>query len=72
MEELRQMNKGKLSVAANEYTCLYLLPVLNEFRRHAPMIKVSILRSLASRIPDELLNHSVELDWSASGRRIRC
>ncbi len=60
IEELRQMNKGKLSVAANEYTCLYLLPILNEYRRHAPMIKVSILRALASRIPDELLNHSVE------------
>jgi DNA-binding transcriptional LysR family regulator len=61
LQELREMNKGKLSVAANEFTCLYMLPVLNEFRRLHPMVKVTIERSLASRIPDELLNHSVEM-----------
>ena len=32
-QELREMSKGKLSIAANEFTCLYLLPVLNDFRR---------------------------------------
>ena len=61
LEELRQMVKGKLSLAANEFTCLYLLPVLDEFRRRCPMIKVTVQRSLASRIPDDLLNHSAEL-----------
>jgi len=61
LEELRQLNKGKLSIAANELTCLYLLPVLNEFRRLSPMIKVTIQRSLASQIPDDLLNHNAEL-----------
>ncbi|HXZ79835.1 MAG TPA: LysR family transcriptional regulator [Terriglobales bacterium] len=61
LEELRQLNKGKLSIAANELTCLYLLPILNEFRRLSPMIKVTIQRSLASQIPDDLLNHNAEL-----------
>lgn len=61
LEELRQMNKGKLAVAANEFTCLYLLPVLDEFRRLHPMVKVTVQRSLASHIPDELLNHNTEL-----------
>ncbi len=61
LEELRQMLQGKLSLAANEFTCLYLLPVLDEFRRRCPMIKVTVQRSLASRIPDDLLNHSAEL-----------
>src|SRR5512141_3439590 len=61
LQELREMNKGKLSIAANEFTCLYLLPVLNEFRRLHPMVKVTIERSFASKIPDELLNHSVEM-----------
>ena len=61
LQELKEMNKGKLSIAANEFTCLYLLPVLNDFRRIHPMIRVTIERSLASRIPDELLNHSVEM-----------
>jgi len=61
LEELRQMHRGKLSISANEFTCLYLLPVLDEFRRLHPMIKVTVQRSLASRIPNELLNHNVEL-----------
>ena len=61
LDELRQMLKGKLAVSANEFTCLYLLPVLNEFRRRYPKIKIAVQRSLASHISDELLNHSTEL-----------
>lgn len=61
LQELREMNKGKLCIAANEFTCLYLLPVLNEFRRLHPMVRVTIERSFASKIPDQLLNHSVEM-----------
>ncbi len=61
LSELRQMHRGQLSIAANEFTCLYLLPVLDEFRRLHPMIKVTVQRSLASRIPSDLLNHNVEL-----------
>lgn len=61
IEELRQMHRGKLSISANEFTCLYLLPVIDKFRRLHPMIKVTVHRSLASRIPSELVNHNVEL-----------
>jgi len=59
--ELREMQRGKLLIAANEYTCLYLLPILHEFRRLSPMIKVTVQRTLASRIPDEVRQHGVEL-----------
>ena len=59
--ELRALHTGRLSVAANEYTCLYLLPLLDEFRRKHPRIKIEVRRSLASRISDEILMHSVEL-----------
>lgn len=59
--ELRQMLKGKLVIAANEFTCLYLLPLLAEFRRKYPLIKITVQRSLASRIPSDLLRHSAEL-----------
>ena len=58
--ELRHMSEGRLSVAANEFTCLYLLPVLDEFRNLYPRVKIAVQRSLASRITDELLNHNVE------------
>jgi len=61
LDELRQVLKGKLAVSANEFTCLYLLPVLDEYRRLYPMIKVAVQRSLARHISDELINHSTEL-----------
>ena len=59
--ELRQLQRGKLCVAANEFTALYLLQVLDEYRKLHPMIRVAVQRSLASNIPHELLNHNVEL-----------
>jgi DNA-binding transcriptional LysR family regulator len=59
--ELRSLHTGRLSIAANEYTCLYLLPVLDAFRRKHPRIKVEVQRALASRIADEVLSHTVEL-----------
>jgi len=61
LKELREMHKGKLAIAANEFTCLYLLPALSEFRRLYPMIKVTVHRALASRIPADVLKHSAEL-----------
>jgi len=61
LTELREMHKGKLAIAANEFTCLYLLPALAEFRRLYPMIKVTVHRALASRIPADVLKHAAEL-----------
>jgi len=61
LEELRSLERGRLHLAANEYTCLYLLPVLDEFRRLCPHICVLVQRALASRIPDRLIDRSVEL-----------
>jgi DNA-binding transcriptional LysR family regulator len=61
LTELRSVERGKLSIAANEFTSLYLLPLLHEFRRACPMVRVSVTRSLASRVPEAVLNHSVEL-----------
>ena len=59
--ELRELHKGKLAIAANEFTALYLLPVLAEFRRLHPMIKIAVRRSLGSHIPDDVLRHNTEL-----------
>src|SRR6476469_4442830 len=61
LAELRELQRGKLSIAANEFTALYLLPVLGEFRRVHPGIKVSVMRSLGSRMPDDLLRQAVEM-----------
>jgi DNA-binding transcriptional LysR family regulator len=61
LTELRSAERGKLSIAANEFTSLYLLPLLHEFRRACPMVHISVTRALASRVPEAVLNHSVEL-----------
>ncbi len=61
LNELRELHRGRLNLAANEYTCLVLLPLLDEFRRKNPRIKVTVQRALASRIADDVLVHSVEI-----------
>ncbi len=61
LEEVRSLERGRLALAANEDTCLYLLPVLDEFRRRHPQISILVQRSLASRIPDEVLRRTAEL-----------
>lgn len=61
IESLRQLERGKLAIAANELTCIYLLPLLNEFRRLHPMVHVCVQRSLASRIPSEVMNRNSEM-----------
>jgi DNA-binding transcriptional LysR family regulator len=59
--ELRELHKGTLAIAANEFTALYLLPVLTDFRRLHPMIRVMVNRALGSHIPDDVLQHNSEL-----------
>jgi DNA-binding transcriptional LysR family regulator len=61
LAELRQLHRGKLAIAANEFTALYLLPVLTEFRRLHPMIRITVERSLGSHIPGDVLRHNSEL-----------
>ncbi len=61
LSELRELHHGRLNLAANEYTSLYLLPLLDAYRHQHPNVKIAVQRSLASRIPDEVLNHSVEI-----------
>src|ERR1700751_2858445 len=61
IEELRSLERGRLHIAANEYTCLYLLPVLDEFRRLCPHISVLVQRALASRVPEQILDRTVEI-----------
>jgi len=60
LTELRELQKGKLVIAANEFTALYLLRVLAEFRRLHAMIKITVERALGSHIPDEVLRYNVE------------
>jgi DNA-binding transcriptional LysR family regulator len=58
--ELRELQKGKLVIGANEFTALYLLRVLAEFGRLHPAIRIMVQRSLGSQIPDDVLRHRCE------------
>src|ERR1700728_3272909 len=61
LDELKNLERGRLQLAANEYTCAYLLPAMDAFRRVAPHVDVAVHRMLASRIPDELSLRTFEL-----------
>ena len=61
IRELRDLHRGKLSLGANEYTVMGLLPLIPVFRARHPHIKVEVKRSLASRIPSEVLSRDVEI-----------
>lgn len=59
--ELKSLERGSLQLAANEYTCMYLLQAIDRFRRAFPHITVAVHRMLASHIPDELNLRTFEL-----------
>ena len=61
IKELKDLQRGKLTLSANEYTVMYLLPVIAVFRKRHPDIKIEVKRSLASRIPTEILGRGVEI-----------
>src|SRR3989440_1566018 len=61
IRELRDLQRGKLSLGANEYTVMSLLPLIPIFRARHPHIKIEIKRSLASRIPSEIVGRDVEI-----------
>lgn len=74
LAELKSLERGRLQLAANEYTCLYLLRVLDRFRKLCPQIEVSVRRSFATRIPDEVAERVVELgvlSFRPEGERFR-
>lgn len=59
--ELRSLERGQLQLAANEYTCMYLLQAIDAFRREFPHVHIAVNRTLASRIPEELNLRAFEI-----------
>ena len=58
---MKSLERGRLQLAANEYTCMYLLPAIDRFRREFPHVSVAVHRMLASHIPEELMLRTFEL-----------
>jgi DNA-binding transcriptional LysR family regulator len=62
--ELRGMNRGRLSIGANESTSLYLLPpLLLEYRRQFPQIKIEVFRNISERISSEVLERNLDFGF---------
>ncbi len=61
LDELKSLERGRLQLAANEYTCLYLLPAIDAFRLEFPHINVTVNRMLASRIAEGLNLRTFEI-----------
>lgn len=61
LAELRQLQRGRVRVGANETGALYLLPIIARYRQFHPQIKVEVVRTLARHIPQELLKRSLDL-----------
>ena len=61
LDELKSLERGQLQLGANEYTCMYLLPVMDAFRKEFPHVNVVVQRTLASRIPEELNLRAFEI-----------
>jgi DNA-binding transcriptional LysR family regulator len=61
VHQLQEMGRGRVVIAANEYTVFHLLPLLSAYRARHPSIKVEVKRSLASQIPSELLRRDAEI-----------
>lgn len=64
IQELQGLFRGRLSVGANESISEFLLPpLLAAFRRAHPAIKIEVYRYLSERIPQELLERSLDFGF---------
>ncbi|MEP7211486.1 MAG: LysR family transcriptional regulator [Acidobacteriota bacterium] len=61
IREVRDLHTGKVTISANEHTVFSLLPVIAEFTKRHPLVKVEVRRGVASRIPKEIAARDVEL-----------
>ncbi len=61
VKDLKELHHGKVTISANEHTVFYLLPIIEEFKKRHPLIKIHVQRGVASRIPKEIMASEVEL-----------
>src|SRR5215468_4437590 len=59
--ELENNPRGELVIAANEATCIYVLPkVFSEYRRMFPQVQLQVLRSYGSRVVEAVMENSAD------------
>jgi DNA-binding transcriptional LysR family regulator len=64
ISELRGMFRGRLTIGANESTSLYLLPpLLMEYRKRHPKIKIEVFRNVSEKIPLEVQERNLDFGF---------
>ena len=59
--ELESNPRGELVIAANEATCIYVLPkVFSEYRAQFPAVQLQVLRSYGSRVVEAVMENSAD------------
>ncbi len=61
LRELKDNYAGRLSIGANESMSLYLIELIERYRRIFPKVKIQVRRSESSKIPSQLLDGELEL-----------
>jgi DNA-binding transcriptional LysR family regulator len=59
--ELENSPRGELAIAANEATCIYVLPkVFSEYRQLFPAVQLQVLRSYGGRVVEAVMENSAD------------
>ena len=61
LQQLHNLQSGRIRIGANESTGLYLLPrLILAFREQYPKIKIEVFRQLSARLPQELRQRNLD------------
>ncbi len=61
LAELERDPRGELVIAANEATCIYVLPdVFSDYRRRFPSVQLQVVRSYGSRVVEAVMENSAD------------
>jgi DNA-binding transcriptional LysR family regulator len=61
IHELERVPRGELVIAANEATCIYVLPrVFSEFKKRFPNVQILVDRSFGARVVDAVVDNQAD------------
>src|SRR5579871_3346412 len=61
INELERVPRGELVIAANEATCIYVLPrVFSEFKKRFPNVQMLVDRSYGARVVDAVVDNQAD------------
>ncbi|HVO96501.1 MAG TPA: LysR family transcriptional regulator [Bryobacteraceae bacterium] len=61
INELERVPRGELIIAANEASCIYILPrVFSEYKKRFPNVQISVDRSFGSHVVDAVVDNQAD------------